>query len=84
MLSEWAPLPRASRLPERPWARVAATDLKRPLEEETVPTLVGALREHEVPFFPEQKLNDAERVRLGRHFSLQECHPALDRVESFP
>ncbi len=84
----------ASRLAESPLvierltpgigAEVGGVDLSRPLSDDTVAAIRGALLAHRVIFFRDQPISSAEHVAFGRRFGTLEIHPFTPNKPGHP
>ncbi|WP_328938538.1 TauD/TfdA family dioxygenase [Streptomyces tauricus] len=66
-------------------ARVSGVDIAKPLDEETVTALRGALDEHKALVFDEVDLDDEGQQAFARHFGdLTTAHPTVPAVAGAP
>ncbi|MGC5568745.1 TauD/TfdA dioxygenase family protein [Streptomyces sp. FR-108] len=66
-------------------ARVSGVDIAKPLDEETVTALRGALDEHKALVFDDVDLDDEGQQAFARHFGdLTTAHPTVPAVEGAP
>jgi len=56
-------------------AEISGVDLSKPLGDETVAAIRGALTQHQVIFFRDQDLTPAQQVAFGRRFGPLNIHP---------
>ncbi|MFJ2261241.1 TauD/TfdA dioxygenase family protein [Streptomyces sp. NPDC087844] len=66
-------------------ARISGVDIAKPLDEETVTALRGALDEHKALVFDDIDLDDEGQQAFARHFGdLTTAHPTVPAVEGAP
>jgi len=63
-------------------AEVTGIDLSKPLDDETVGLLRAAWLEHQVLFYPDQKLSDADLERFTRYFGPFGKEPFVDGIST--
>ncbi|MFE1802090.1 TauD/TfdA dioxygenase family protein [Streptomyces sp. NPDC059517] len=66
-------------------ARISGVDIAKPLDEETVTALRGALDEHKALVFDDVDLDDEGQQAFARHFGdLTTAHPTVPAVQGAP
>ncbi|MGW6015853.1 TauD/TfdA dioxygenase family protein [Streptomyces sp. NPDC055210] len=66
-------------------ARISGVDIAKPLDEETVTVLRGALDEHKALVFDDVDLDDEGQQAFARHFGdLTTAHPTVPAVQGAP
>ncbi|MFH8463635.1 TauD/TfdA dioxygenase family protein [Streptomyces sp. NPDC017991] len=66
-------------------ARISGVDIAKPLDEETVTALRGALDEHKALVFDDVDLDDEGQQAFARHFGdLTTAHPTVPAVDGAP
>jgi len=65
-------------------AEISGVDLSKPLGDETVAAIRGALTQHQVIFFRDQDLTPAQQVAFGRRFGPLNIHPYVAGMAGQP
>ena len=73
---------RATRLDDPLGARIDGIDLRKPLEPHLVEGLRELLFEHQVLFFRDQALDDAEQIRFASYFGEPNVYPLTQMLGS--
>ncbi len=65
-------------------AEVGGVDLARPLDDETLGEIRGALLDHAVVFFRDQELTPEALIEFARRFGELDVHPIVESMEGYP
>lgn len=65
-------------------AEISGVDLSKPLSDDTVAAIRGALTRHQVIFFRDQDLTPAQQVAFGRRFGPLNIHPYVAGMAGQP